>query len=299
MKRKAIPIIPLALALLCTGRAYAMEVPTDTEARNLNGVQQIVKTYTVAPDKDPKELVEEPFQLDGYTYAYSTMVKWENNVEEAREHAETVTVETGKKDLSSILAALEPTMEYSDGHFSGTLYLDHTSLRTEAAGYKSGSYTITATREIGNLNSNDMAYVPQTTVKDGVTLALSSVEWQVQSSALVDDVLVPATYKAVATYSGKGAYSKATGYVTTASYKGTVIRNEVRDITYTVTYVGEKTNDAATGPALSVARWPLLAVGGLALAGVGAGIGVAASRRRDTAAPDGEYEETEDDDHEA
>ena len=309
MKRKTIPALCLALALLSTTGAFALEVPTDTEVRNLNGVQQIVKTYTVSPDLDPKELMEEPFEFDGYTYSYSSITKRENRMEEAREHTETFTVETDKKDLSSVLEVLEPTAYYSDGHYSGVLYLDHTTIRTEAAGYKSGSYTITATREIGSLDSNDMAYVPQTTVKDGVTLPLSSVEWQVQSSALVDDVLVPATYKAVATYSGKGSYSKATGYVTTAEYKGTVTRNEVKDITYTVTYVGDKAvptepvaKDAAATPDRSTGKvvlpWPILAAGGLALAGAGTGIGLLAGRRKTSAEEEADYEETEEEDHE-
>lgn len=77
-----------------------------------------------------------------------------------------------------------------------------------------------------------------TTVKDGITIPLNSVDWQVQSTVLVGDVLVPATYKAVAYYSGRAYYSAATGYISTAEYKGTVVCSEVRDITYVVTYVG-------------------------------------------------------------
>lgn len=306
MKQKTIPAIFLALALLSTTGAFALEVPTDTEVRNLNGVQQIVKTYTASPDLDPKELMEEPFEFDGYIYTYSSITKRESNVEDTREQTETVTVETDKKDLSSVLEALEPTVHYSDGHYSGILYLDHTTLHTEAAGYKSGSYTITATREIGSLDSNDMAYVPQTTVKDGVTLPLSSVEWQVQSSALVDDVLIPATYKAVATYSGKGSYSKATGYVTTAEYKGTVTCNEVKDITYTVTYVGEKTEGrgmAAEDPDLIAARsmgrvtlpWPILLAAVLAVAGISGAVGVWASGKRAARSSDDYHDDREED----
>lgn len=52
-------------------------------------------------------------------------------------------------------------------------------------------------------------------------------------------MLVPSTYKAVATYSDRAYYSAATGYVTTASYIGTVNCEEISSITYTVTYVGE------------------------------------------------------------
>ena len=69
-------------------------------------------------------------------------------------------IETQKKDLADVLEALDPTIEYDNGHYSGVLALDHTTIHTEPAGYTSGSYTIRETKEIGRLDSNDMAYVP-------------------------------------------------------------------------------------------------------------------------------------------
>ena len=83
-----------------------------------------------------------------------------------------------------------------------------------------------------------MSFVPSTTVKNGITLKLSNVNWQVQSTDLVDDVLVPASYVAVATYTGTAWYQAATGYITTADYVGTVTSAGVRSITYTLTYTG-------------------------------------------------------------
>ena len=46
-------------------------------------------------------------------------------------------------------------------------------------------------------------------------LQLVGVDWQVQGTALVDDLLVPSSYKAVAQYSAKASYSAATGYIST------------------------------------------------------------------------------------
>lgn len=56
----------LALALALSVNAFALEVPTDTVVQNLNGSQQVIKTFTVAPGTDPQELIEEPFELEGY-----------------------------------------------------------------------------------------------------------------------------------------------------------------------------------------------------------------------------------------
>ena len=216
MKRVRIAVISLALSTMLAFNAMAMEVPIGSVIQNLNGVQQCIKTYTVAPGTDPATLIEEPFDLEGYTYTYSSMTKQENVFTEEKEQSETVTVTTEKKDIEKVLEALSPTLEYDDGRYTGTLNLDHTTIQTEAAGYETRSYTVSATKELDNLDSNDMAYVPGTTVKDGVTISLSSVDWQVQSTMLVGDFLVPATYKAVAYYSGKAYYSAATGYISTS-----------------------------------------------------------------------------------
>lgn len=241
MKKILTPCIAFALAIMCSVSAFAMEVPTDAVVQNLNGVQQYLKTYTVAPDVDPQALIESPFDYDGFTYSFATIVKNDNLFEDETTRTETITVETKKKDLSVVLSALSPSMVYDDGQYSGQLYLDHTTIETVAAGYSTQSYTVSEVKEIGNLDSNDMAYIPATTVKDGKTIQLSAVDWQVQGTALVDDVLVPSQYKAVATYSGKAYYNAPTGYITTAKYNGEVSCKEVQSVTYTLTYVGETT----------------------------------------------------------
>ena len=62
--------------------------------------------------------------------------------------------------------------------------------------------------------------------------------WSVESTALVGDELVPATYSAVATYSGTASSTVATGYITTAEYSGKVTASGIASIQYTVTYLG-------------------------------------------------------------
>ncbi len=230
----------LLLTAALTMSTSALEVPTSTVVRNLNGSQQVVKTYTVSPEVDAQTLIEEPFQLEGFLYTYADIVKEENRVAERQTHTETVTVETAKKNLDVILEQLVPTMEYDDGVWAGTLALDHTSINTQAAGYTTGSSTVTATKTIGPLDRNDMSYVPATTVKNGVTLNLSNVEWQVIGTDLTGDMLAPCSYQAVATYTGKSYYSAATGYVTTANYVGEVTHEGVESVTYQVTYLGKE-----------------------------------------------------------
>ncbi len=306
--KKCIPLVALALALAMSTSAFAMEVPTDTIVQNLNGSQQVIKTYTIDPGTDPQELIEEPFVLEGYLYTFADIVKADNHVEDAKSHTETVTVETSKDDLDIILEQLAPTIEYDDGLYSGTLSLDHTSLRTEATGYSNRSYTVTETKTIGQLDRNDMSYVPATTLKDGITLNLDGVDWQITGTDLVGEVLSPSSWQAVATYSGKAYYKAANGYITTAEYVGEITRAGVESVTYTLTYLGAEyvpaPADEADGLAgsnihggdmLSASNvWPL-AIGGAGLAAAAVLGALLLRSRRQVKALQAGQDETEED----
>ncbi len=240
MKKK---ITSLALVLvvamsMTVGASAASYIPDDVTYQNLNGQQLAIKTYTLLPDQNPQDLYEQDFEHDGFIYSMSDIVKQEQHFEEQNAHTEVVTVTTASKDLEAILAELKPTIEYDDGTNSGTLSLDHSTIKTEAAGYKNSSYTVTATKNYTGLDRNDSSYIDKTVVKNGRTLSLSNVTWSVESTALIGDELVPATYSAVATYSGSASSKVATGYITTAEYKGTVVSSGISSILYTVTYLG-------------------------------------------------------------
>lgn len=286
------------LMLVLTSNAFALEVPTDTVVQNLNGSQQAIKTFTVSPEQDPAALIEEPFELEGYLYTFADIVKSENPVEEKRIHTEVITVETTKDDLALILEQLKPTIEYDDGRFQGTLALDHTSLNTVAAGYATKNYTVTETKTIGQLDRNDMSYVPATTIKNGRTLSLANVEWQVTGTDLVGEALMPSQYQAVATYSAKASYQAATGYVTTAEYTGEITHEGVESVTYVLTYLGTKDGIGRTlsdvGGFLTES-WPALVIGAVLGGAVTFGILHTLSvRRREAAAyTDSENENTD------
>jgi len=240
MKRTVIAmVLVLTMSLgLCVSASAASFIPDDVTYQNLNGQQLAIKTFTLLPDQDPDSLIEPDFEYDGFLYSYSSIVKEEQTFNEENQHTETVTITTSSKNLEDILAELKPTMEYDNGTASGTLALDHSTIKTEAAGYKDSSYTVTATKNYTGLARNDTSLIDKTAEKNGRTLSLSNVTWSVESTALVGDELVPATYTAVATYSGTAYSSVATGYITTADYTGTVSSSGISSIKYTVTYLG-------------------------------------------------------------
>ena len=238
MKHLKALVLALVLSFAMTTSALASEVPDHLVVENLNGQQRIVKTYVLPPEKDPETLKEPSFDYDGFTYTWAFTTKDEHAFLESKSVTDTVTVETASNNLDKILAELAPSIPYDDGEYSGELALDHTTLSTVAAGYTTKYGTVTATKTIGPVDRNDMSYVPATTVKNGVTLKLSGVDWQVTGTDLVGDALSPSSYQAVATYSGKSSYRAATGYVTTADYVGEISRDGVESVTYKVMYLG-------------------------------------------------------------
>ena len=179
MKRLRHLALGLILILSLTTSAFAAEVPENLVVENLNGQQRMVKTYVLSPEADPDTLKEPSFDYDGFHYTWAYTTKEEQPYMDTKTVTETVTVETAKNDLSQILAQLAPSIAYDQDGYTGELALDHTTLVTEAAGYTTKYSTITDTKVIGNLDRNDMSYVPATTTKNGKTLSLVDVEWQV------------------------------------------------------------------------------------------------------------------------
>ena len=258
------------LTISCVSTASAAFIPDDVEYRQLNGQQQAVKTYTLLPSDDPSELHEESFEHDGYLYEFSDMTKLEQTYNEELPHSEIVTVNTSSKDLQAVLEVLEPSIEYSQDGYSGTLYLDHSTIKTEVAGYTHKNYTVTATKNYTGLDRNDTSYIDKTVVKDGRTLTLSNVSWSVESTTLVDDVLVPATYTAVATYSANASSSVATGYISTAEYSGTITASGISSIQYTVVFLGTEI-DPEVGLLEGIAANPV-ALAGIIAAAIAVGL---------------------------
>lgn len=265
-QRIASMALVLVIAMSMTvGASAASYIPDDVTYQNLNGQQLAIKTYTLLPDQDPADLYEDDFEYDGFLYSMCDIIKEEQHYQEENMHTEVVTVTTASKNLEDILAELKPTIEYDDGTSSGTLSLDHSTIKTEAAGYKSSSYTVTATKNYTGLDRNDSSYIDKTVVKNGRTLSLSNVTWSVESTALVGDELVPATYSAVATYSGSASSTVATGYITTAEYKGSVTSSGISSILYTVTYLGTEIAPAEGEPTFGGAIAVFSIIGGTAL----------------------------------
>lgn len=68
MKRLKYLMLGLLLILTLTIQVFASEIPDNLVVQNINGQQQLVKTYVLSPDADPSVLQEPSFDYDGFHY---------------------------------------------------------------------------------------------------------------------------------------------------------------------------------------------------------------------------------------
>jgi LPXTG-motif cell wall-anchored protein len=213
--------------------------PVSVEELRENGGRQIVKTYALSAGENPANISREAFDRDDWRYALTDITKAETAVADAREHTETVTVNTDSNDMDAILRRLAPTLEFtSEDGYTGVLTLNIASIKVEQAGTKTSSFNVSAVREYPHLSANDTSLIPKTITDGGRTLQLAGVDWRAGNTVTVDYEVLPEYYTAVATYTGAGSKTVVTGYVTTAEYTGTVSKLSRSNTIYTAYFSG-------------------------------------------------------------
>jgi len=211
-----------------------------TEVRD-GGNWQIIRTYSLLPDESPLDIPQGSFERSGWTFTLTDIIRRESSNAETREHTETITLDTATNDLAQILALLNNTMDYrSDDGFVGILALDVSSIKVETAGTRTTSHTMTVTREYPHLSNTDTGLVPKTVTDRGTTYTLAGVDWRVGNYVTVDYERIPEYYTAVASYTATGSRTAVTGYITTATYTGSLGRLSQGTTTYVAFFLGEE-----------------------------------------------------------
>ena len=186
---------------------------------------ELRKVYDLSPEADPAGIPRSDFEQGGFHYTFTDILRQELPEYEERVHTETVSFDSPKKDMESVLALLPQEREaVTEDGFLGTLSLKLDSVRVEVSGYGSTTKELSATRTYPNLDGQDTACIPKSIEDNGKTLTLQSIDWQISNAANVDGYAVGERYTAVATYTGTSTSSYVKGYTVTAEYTGTVSR---------------------------------------------------------------------------
>lgn len=263
--KKTITIMAVFL-LLSMNTAFAAEYPSQVSYNLNNGIFEVRKTYEMQVDEEPSAQAKQSFEQDGYSFVLTDMLRQELPEQESKAYTETVTVNSGSKELMAILPLLADTKEITteDG-FTGTLKLDTSTIIVESAGYKNNSWTVSATRTYPNLSSMDLEYIPKTTTENGRTLNFSTVDWQTDNTENVDDDTIGNRFSAVVTYTGTASSRNVTGYTVTAQYSGEVEKVSLDKVQYVAVFHGTPIAPQEVEEA-PVMDWRYLAIlGGLVL----------------------------------
>ena len=301
MKRlPALCALTLMLTMALTPSAFAAESGTADSAvkvcyptaisRNEDGTE-LRKMYDLSPEDDPAGIPRSDFEQDGYHYTLVELLEQELPEYEERQHTETVSLESKKKDMESVLALLPQEREFiTEDGLIGTLTLQLDTVRVEVSGYGSSTKELSAIRSYPNLAGQDTQYIPKTIEEDGKTLTLQNINWQTDNTANVDGYAIADRYTAVATYTGSTTNSYVKGYTVTADYSGTVSRIALNQIRYVAIYEGTpifpiELEPAVTEPSDTMAfQWAyvLVPLGVIALIGGGIGVALLVKRRKES-----------------
>ena len=254
---------------------------------------ELRKLYDLGPEDDPAGIPRSDFEQDGFHYTLTDLLQQELPEYEERAHTETVTLESEKKDMESVLALLPQEREFiTEDGFTGTLSLQLDTVQVEVAGYGSSTREVSATRSYPNLLSQDTQYIPKTVEEDGRTLTLQSIDWQTDNTATADGYAMGDRFTAIATYTGSATSSYVKGYTVTAEYCGTVSKIALNKVRYVAIFEGTPLQPLVSEePASTQFNWAALLVPFGIVALAGAGIGAALFIRRRREADDGEAAE--------
>lgn len=213
--------------------------PVSVESYDTPTGKEMLKTYELVEGQNPTNIPREDFEENGYTYRLAEITKQSLVTEDTKETVEKLTLTTTSNNINDIIKELPKEKEFTtaDGYV-GVLQLDVNSIKTDVAGYKNYSYTLTETREYPSLTTTDTSQVPKTIQKNGKTLTLTKVDWKSANVENVDYLNIPNVYTAVATYSAAASGKSVTGYETTADYTGMVTKVDQKGTVYTARFTG-------------------------------------------------------------
>ena len=199
-------------------------------------VLRVKKVYQLAVSEDPRRIPTEDFIRGGYRYSLIDLTMKNEIGVDTKEYTETVTMDTKTGDTTEAMKLLDAQKEVqTEDGYSGTLILDHTSVKVSVKGYKTTTKNITAERTYSKLADADLDLIPKTVTENGNSLTLNDAQWTSETDE--DGNL---RFTATAVYTGTATSRYATGYVLTANYTGNVVKTNCELITYTAIFEGEK-----------------------------------------------------------
>lgn len=233
MKKKLAMLICAAMLVLGIAAPPALAAeqhyPISVEAYMEGDTPCVRKVYQLALSDDPSSIPTGDFERDGRLYRLLDMTRRDEVGVDTQSYSQTVRLDSDTGEMSEVLKKLDAQIEAeTEDGYTGTLTLDHTSIKVEVKGYKTKTRSLSATRTYPSLSDADLSLVPKTIEDSGRTLTLADVQWSNDGTC----------YTAAASYTGTASSRYATGYAVTANYTGQVSKTGCEVVTYTAIFQG-------------------------------------------------------------
>lgn len=199
----------------------------------------IKKIYDVPKTTSPDQIPQDDFDRGDMHYTFRDMLRIEMPDIDRKVHTETVTVSSSSDNANDVMALLPKSKAVTTGDgYSGTAYLDVSSISTKVSGTESVSAALRTTREYPNMPNMDMTVIPKTITENGSTLTFSTIDWKSENEETDNLGTAETRYTATVTYTGTSTSSRTTGYTVTAQYAGEVSHRNNEAMRYIVIYTG-------------------------------------------------------------
>lgn len=221
--------------LLTATNCFAVTLnKTDVTDNKLN----CYRTYLVQSEEQNAfiENIEKNIEVFGDKYTFDSYEVTGGTTLDTIEINTTKRITSKTKNLDSIINQLGETISYNQDGYVGEYVLntENIQIKTNYNGYRED--LIEETINYNGLSRNDLDFLPKQTVKDGITLDLLNIEWEVETTKMIGEYEVADVYTAKCYYAGKQRIDYPNTYSITAEYTGTASKEIESPYTYKIKY---------------------------------------------------------------
>lgn len=234
-------MVLIALCLLSVTVPVWGAQQSSMRAFEKNGKKYIEKSYVLKKYDAISDVADSTFSLDGYSYSQIDIESKDIMQIQTKDVEEWKTASVSAQGTDEIYEKIGETIAYTDKEgFKGELKPELADVNYYVSGYVNQTKTKNGSQMFYNLSSMDTSQIPKSIWRDGVKLHLMDVHWIGDNRSASADTAVGNQFAAKGIYQGTYQVNVPSGYTVEVLYKGTAEKEVLEQVSYTVTYVGEK-----------------------------------------------------------
>ena len=240
---KKILVVVGILSIIPMVNCFATSIKTNESFNEDKSIYFLKYEVMQNEPSDFEKNIQSEINLDNKKYVYKRVNKTGGNTEESINISTIKTMLLNTNNIEKIKKIFGENIEYNENDFVGEYLLntDDIQIKTNYNGYY--EKLVEENIQYENLEKNDLSYITKQVIKNGITLDLIKVDWEVQTTKMIGNSEVPDKYIAHCYYAGKQKIDNPLTYTVTASYTGTATKTIQNPFTYEITYELEKSTN--------------------------------------------------------